>query len=150
MNKQFIFPILLFVFLLSACTSEDELSGQTFDVAYIPGPVSQEDFDNPNRYDSIMTLEFLDGKVITNSIDYKKGTYELIDDELIVHFESDNEYLKIEFKVNESDKDFSKYSATIHNAEYEITDTEQISRFKNLTNRLIKDMPIEFLREESL
>ncbi|MHA6253314.1 hypothetical protein [Oceanobacillus sp. CAU 1775] len=149
MKKLIIFPILLFVLMLAACNDDDELSGQTFDIAYIPSPISQENFDNPNRYDSIMTLAFSNGKVDTDSINFKKGTYALEDGQLTVHFEDDNESLKIEFWVNESDKDFSMYSAKIHHAEYQISDSEQISRFKNLSLKLHKDVPIEFLKIES-
>ncbi|GAB3807763.1 hypothetical protein GCM10028868_37690 [Virgibacillus kimchii] len=44
-----------------------------------------------------MTLEFLDGKIITNSLDGEEGIYELKDDKLVVQFENENESLEIEF-----------------------------------------------------
>ncbi|MFD1851277.1 hypothetical protein [Oceanobacillus bengalensis] len=144
MKKRFILSLLLVVLLLSACNNEDELSGKTFEVAYTP--VLQDDLDSPNRYDSIMTLEFLDGNVVNNTF-YGEGTYELIDDVLELHFENENENLKIKFTVKESDKDFSEYSAEIRDVDFEMIDTDKISDFKNLTVRLIKDMPIEILKE---
>lgn len=64
----------------------------------------QEDLDS--KYDSIMTLEYLDGNVVTNTIADGEGTYELKDDELVLHFEKGN-----------------------------------------ITVKLNKDMPIEFLKE---
>lgn len=66
MNKYFAFLLLLSVFIISGCNNSDELVGQTFNVAYMP--VLQEDLDNPNKYSSIMTLEFLEGKRVTSPI----------------------------------------------------------------------------------
>ncbi|MEC5425105.1 hypothetical protein QGM71_16590 [Virgibacillus sp. C22-A2] len=145
MKKWFVFLVLLSVLLVSACNNSEELSGQTFTVAYTP--VLQEDVDSPNRYDSIMTLEFSGGNVVTNSIYDGEGTYELNDDELVVRFENENENLEIRFTVKESDKDFSEYSAIISDVDFEITDTDKISHFKNLTLKLTKDMSIEFLKK---
>ncbi|MEC5425783.1 hypothetical protein QGM71_20150 [Virgibacillus sp. C22-A2] len=46
MKKRFIFLLLLFVLLASACNNIDELSGQTFNVAYTP--VLHFENDNEN------------------------------------------------------------------------------------------------------
>ena len=145
MKKWFVLILISSLLLVSACNNNDNLSGQTFNVAYTP--VLQEDVDSPNRYDSIMTLEFLDGNVVTDSTYDGEGTYELIDEELALHFENENENLEIKFIVKKSDKDFSEYSALISDAKFDVTDTDKISHFKNLTLKLTKNMPIEFLKK---
>ena len=145
MKKWFVLILISSLLLVSACNNNDKLSGQTFNVAYTP--VLQEDVDSPNRYDSIMTLEFLDGNVVTDSTYDGEGTYELIDEELALHFENENENLEIKFIVKKSDKDFSEYSALISDAKFDVTDTDKISHFKNLTLKLTKNMPIEFLKK---
>ncbi|WP_249872653.1 hypothetical protein [Oceanobacillus saliphilus] len=66
---------------------------------------------------------------------------------LVLHFENENENLKIKFTVKESDKDFSEYSAVISDVDFEMLDMDKISHFKNLTAKLNKNMPIEFLKE---
>ncbi len=143
MKKRFNLLLLLFVLLLSACNNEAELSGKTFKVAY-PSPVKE--MDDPNRYNPIMTLEFIDENVVHNTI-YGEGTYELNDDVLVLYFENENENLEISFKVKESEKDFSEYSAVLSDVDFEMTDSDKISYFKNLAFRLTKEMPIEFLKE---
>ena len=94
MKNKFTSLLLLFILLLSACNDNDELSGKTFKVASPPGPI-EEHSDDPDRYYPIMTLDFLDGKVNTNSNLDGKGTYELNDNVLDLHFENENETLKL-------------------------------------------------------
>lgn len=74
MKKQFIFLLLSFLPLLSACGVGDELSGKTFKIANLPAP-EEGYIDNPDRYDPIMTVELLDEKVVTDSIHEGEGTY---------------------------------------------------------------------------
>lgn len=143
MKKCFAFFLFLSVLLISACNNSDELVGQTFDVAYTP--VLQEDFDSPNRYSSIMTLEFSDSGVVTSTI-YGEGTYDLNNNNLVLHFENENEYLEIIIGVTESDKDFSEYNASISSIDYHFTDTDKIRHLQNLALKLDEDMPIEFIK----
>ena len=152
MKKRFILfnlLLLLYLLLLSACNNEDELSGKTFKVASPPGPI-MEHIDDPDRYYPIMTLEFLDGKVSTNSIHDGEGTYELNDNVLVLHFENENETLKLSFEVKESEKDFSEYSAIISEVDFEMKDTDKVSHFKNLSFKFDKNTPIEFIKELTL
>ncbi|MFA9560663.1 hypothetical protein ACERII_25525 [Evansella sp. AB-rgal1] len=146
MKKQLVFLLFLSIVLVTACNNSEELSGQTFNVAY--SPVMQEDVNSPNKHYSIMTLEFLEGnKVITNAIHDGEGAYELNDDELVLRFENDYEFLEITFVVTESDKDFSKYSAVISGVDYTITDTDIIRHLQNLALKLFIDMPVEFIKK---
>lgn len=146
MKKQFIFLLFIFILLLSACSSSDELSGKTFKIANLPAP-EEGYIDNPDKYDSIMTVELLDGKVVTDSIHKGQGTYELNDNVLVLHFENENETLKLSFEVEESDKDFSKYSAVISDIDFKITDTDKVSHFENLVFKFDRNRKIEFIEE---
>lgn len=143
MKKCFSFFLLLSLLIISACNNSDELVGQTFNVAYTP--VLQEDFDSPNSYSSIMTLEFSDRGVVTSTI-YGEGTYDLNNNNLVLHFENENEYLEIIIGVTESDKDFSKYYASINDIDYHFTDTDKIRQLQTLAVKLEEDMPIEFIK----
>ncbi|MEN2766069.1 hypothetical protein [Ornithinibacillus xuwenensis] len=141
MKKRLIFLLFVLVLLLTACNN-DELSGKTFNLSTRGGPDS-----NPDQYHSIMTLEFSDGKVETSSINDGEGTYELNDDKLAIHFENENENLTIEFTVEESDKEFSEYSAVISDYDFEMSNTDKVSHYKNIINKLHKDMSYEFIKE---
>ncbi|MBP3951810.1 hypothetical protein [Bacillus suaedae] len=125
-------------------TGSNEFSKKTFNIAYTP--VIQNEIDNPNKYHSLMTVEFLDEKVFTNTI-YGEGTYKVNDDVLVLHFENEAENLIIEFKLKESDKAFSKYSAVISDVDFEITDNNKISHLKGLFVKLDKQMSIEFIKK---
>ncbi|ALS78490.1 hypothetical protein AUO94_07375 [Planococcus kocurii] len=144
MNKWFAFLLLSSVLLLSACSDTNDLVGKTFDVAYVP--VLEEDTDSPDRYSSILTLEFLNENTITSPV-YGEGTYELTDDNLVLYYENENESLEITIGVAESDKDFSEYYALINDLDYQITDSDKISHFQNLAFKLDKERPIEFIKD---
>jgi major membrane immunogen (membrane-anchored lipoprotein) len=130
MLKRLFFLSILSVVLLSACSSNDELSGKTFDVSVISGP------NEPGKYSPIMTLEFLDGNEVKNKMGYEEGMYELKDDKLVIQFENENEYLEIEFTLEESDKDFSEYSAEISDSKLEIEDSSLVSKLKGFYEKL--------------
>lgn len=130
MKKWLFSPLLLVVLLLSACNNSDDLSGKTFDVSVGPSPV------NPDKYDSIMTLEFSDGNTVKNTMGYEEGTYELKEDNLALLFKNENESLEIEFTLEESDKDFSTYSAEISDSNLEIEDSNQVSKYSVLYQNL--------------
>ena len=144
MNKQFTTLLLSTVLLLSACNDNNDLVGKTLDVAYFP--VLEGDFNSPDRYSSIMTLEFSNENTITNTV-YGEGAYELNDDNLVLNYENENESLEIKIRVAESDKDFSEYYALITDVDYQITDPDKISHFQNLAFKLDKDRPIEFIKD---
>lgn len=126
MIRRLLFLFLLAVLLLSGCSTSDDLSGKTFDVSVRSSP------NNPDKYHAIMTLEFLDGKVINHSIAGEEGTYELKDDNFVIQFENENESLQIEFTLKESDKEFSQYSAEIIDSDFQMEDAEQVSKYKQL------------------
>lgn len=147
MKKWFALIVSLFIILISACNSDnDELFGKTFNIAYTP--VAQDDIDDPGKYNSIMTLKFSKGNVVSNQIDDTKGTYELSENQLVVNFENESEKLKITFDdFKNSEKDFSSYSTLISNSEIHIDDSSQVSQFKVLTNKISENMPIEFIKK---
>lgn len=96
------------------------------------------------KYDSIMTIEFKGGNGFTSNR-YGDGKYELQDDLLVLQFENENEYLEIKLTLHESDEDFSKYSASISDVNFEMKDQDKISHFKNLYLLLNQDRQVEFL-----
>ncbi|RIU91183.1 hypothetical protein D1864_12255 [Oceanobacillus picturae] len=148
LKKRFILLSLFLVLFLSACNDSDELSGKTFKLGYPsldPNMSIEEDADDPDKYASLMTVEFLDGKTFTSSIQNGEGTYELNDNVLLLHFKNDNEILKLSFKVKESEKDFSTYPAEISDADFEMTNTDAVSHFKNLFSALNNDTYFEFI-----
>lgn len=144
MNKWFTLLLLSTVLLLSACNDNNDLVGQTFNVAYIP--VLEKDINSPDRYSSIMTLAFPKENTITSTV-YGEGSYEFTDDNLVLYYENENESLEITIRVAESDKDFSEYYALITDVDYQVTDPDKISHFQNLAFKLDKDTPIEFIKD---
>ncbi|WP_152656018.1 hypothetical protein [Oceanobacillus sp. CFH 90083] len=145
MKKGFVaFIALLSVFFISACSDDsNHLSGKTLKVAYTP--ILQEDMDNLDKYPSVVTLEFSEGNVASNTIAVE-GIYELNDDELVVNFENENEELKITFSdFKESGKDFSMYAAVISSRELQMEDPGQVSHFEGLAYNLSENMPVEFI-----
>ncbi|GAA0472092.1 hypothetical protein [Alkalibacillus silvisoli] len=136
MIKRFMFLLLLGVLLLSACSTStnNDLSGRTFDVSVKDSP------NNPDRYTTLMTLEFSDENVIINSVNNsiqdEEGTYELKDDNLVIHLENENESAEVEFILNESDKEISEYSAEIIDSNFQIEDSEQTSEYKRFMMNL--------------
>lgn len=138
-----VFVALLSILFISACSEDsNNLSGRTFKIANTP--VLQEDLDNPDKYPGVVTLEFLDDNVVT-MID-TEGTYELNGEELVLHFENENENLEITFSdFKESEKDFSTYSTIISNRELKMEDYSELSHLEVLANKLSEDMPIEFI-----
>ncbi|UTR08988.1 hypothetical protein MM300_13720 [Evansella sp. LMS18] len=152
LNKRIVFLILLSALLVSACTNNDaasgsdKLSGKTFNISY--PPVIQGDADSPNKYHSIMKIEFSDGNAATAAVNDAEGTYELHDEVLVIKFENDNEHLEIEFTdFEESDRDFSEYSTQVSRVEWEMIDYDKISHLRNLYSQLNKEMYIEFLKQ---
>lgn len=148
MKKRFILISLFLVLLLSACNGNDELAGKTFKLGYPsldPNMSTEGDDDDPDKYASLLTVEFLDGNTFTSSIQNGEGTYELNDNVLLLHFKNDNEILKLSFKVKESEKDFSTYAAEISDADFEMTNTDAVSHFKNLFSALNNDTYVEFI-----
>src|SRR5690625_4200877 len=135
MIKRFIFLAVLSVLLLAACSNIDELSGKTFDVSVRSNP------NDPANFHSIMTLKFLDGIVITDALHEEEGTYELKDNKLVIQFENENESLEIEFTFEESDKEFSEYSAEISHSDFQIEDSDQVSKYKGF----ILDLPSSYV-----
>ena len=132
MKKQLIFLLLLAILLLSACSNSDELSGKTFDVSVMwisPDSTSE-------NYKPLMILEFLDGDIVKNTLSSDEGTYELKDDKLMILFENENEYLEAEFALKESDKEFSTYSAEISDLDFQMKDSEQVSKYIGLYQKL--------------
>ncbi len=118
-----------------------------FIIAY--APILQEDVDNPSKYHSIMTLEFLDDNVISNTSNQMKGRYELTEDALMVQFETETENLKVYFgDFKASEIDFSAYSALVSDLEFEIKDEDQVSHLKSLAYVLSDKKPLEFLEKE--
>ncbi|WP_042222266.1 hypothetical protein [Oceanobacillus manasiensis] len=148
MKKRFILLSLFLVLFLSACNGNDELAGKTFKLSYPsldPNMAIEGDADDPDKYASLLTVEFLDGKSFTSSIQNGEGTYELNDNVLLLHFKNDNEILKLSLNVKESEIDFSTYAAEISDADYEMTNTDKVSHFKNLYFALNKGTYIEFI-----
>lgn len=129
-----------------AQTATDELSGSTFNISY-PTPDARN--DDPNGYDSLMTVEFSDGEAATPSIQDGDGTYELNGDVLTLQFENENESLQIEFSLKESEQDFSEYSAVIRDVDFEKKNPDDISHFQNLFYKLNKKLPLEFIKRQS-
>ncbi|SES62521.1 hypothetical protein SAMN05216389_101116 [Oceanobacillus limi] len=139
MKKRFIFLLLIFVLLLSACNNSDGLFGKTFDVSV------RSSLNNPEKFDAIMTLEFSDGNLVKNTRGYEEGTYEWKEDELVLLSENENENLEFIFTVKESDKEFSKYSAVISDIVYEMTNPDKISHLQNLFSKFDKERTYEFI-----
>lgn len=121
-------------------TPSGDLSGQTFRLAHPYMPLE----GGSMKYDSIMTIEFKGGNGFTSNR-YGDGKYELQDDLLVLQFENENEYLEIKLTLHESDEDFSKYSASISDVNFEMKDQDKISHFKNLYLLLNQDRQVEFL-----
>ncbi|MUK88417.1 hypothetical protein GMD78_08440 [Ornithinibacillus sp. L9] len=133
MKKSFMIHIaFLSILIITACSNSDELSGKTFDVSVVSSP------NNPNKYDSIMRLEFSDGNIVKNTMGYEEGTYELKDDRLVIQFENKNESLEIGFTFEESEKDFSAYSAVISDSDFQIEDSKQVSKYQGFYNKLTR------------
>lgn len=144
-----VYIAILSVLFVSACSSDsngNKLSGRTFKLADTPAPY--EDIDDPSSYKPIMTLNFSDDNVVTYTMGYEEGTYELNEDMLVIKFENENEKLKIEFiDFKDSDKDFSAYSTSIGNAELKIEDNEQVSHLKGLSYKIPINTSIEFIEK---
>ncbi|WP_047988072.1 hypothetical protein [Alkalihalobacillus pseudalcaliphilus] len=144
MRKWRLVVLLLIVMVLSACTTNDELSGKSFDMG--AAPPLEEELTNQNSYQLLTTLEFLDGVVTASILPGEEGTYERTGDVLTVKFENGHEYLSIIFdEFQESDKEFSAYSAYISDYESGALHDDTIKKFNLLTNKIDKNMSLEFL-----
>jgi hypothetical protein len=145
MKKRFIYLLLLAFLLLSACSNSDVLSGKTFDVSVLSISPDSTSLDSTSEnYQPLMILEFLNGNSVKNMLDEEVGTYELKDDKLVVLFENENEYLEVEFSLKESDKEFSTYSAEISDLDFQMEDSEQVSKYKGFYQKLW-DRQFEFI-----
>ena len=147
MKKWFAVFILIFVFVLSACSSDqDNLAGKTFNISYSPSPV-ETDVDNPSKYQSFMKVEFLKNNKISHKVyDEIEGTYQLNDNELIIIFENENEKLTISFvDLKESEKDFSTYAAVVGDAKSDIKDSSKIEHLNLISNKVNLNMSVEFI-----
>ncbi|WP_036575367.1 hypothetical protein [Oceanobacillus picturae] len=148
MKKRFLLLSFFLVLFLSACNGNDELAGKTFKLGYPsvdPNMSIEGDADDPDNYASLLTVEFLDEKTFTSSIQNGEGTYVLNDNVLLLHFKNDNEILKLSFKIKESEKDFSTYAAEVSDADFEMTNADAVSHFKNLFSALNNDTYVEFI-----
>lgn len=130
MIKRLVFLLLLSVFLMSACSSDDILSGKTFDVSVVGSPT------DPGYLQTIVTLEFSDENTFKNTRGNEEGTYELSGDKLLILIEDENEKVEIEFTLKESDKELSEYSAELTHADFQMEDTEKISKYKGLYQKI--------------
>jgi len=119
---------LLFVLSLSACSNIDELSGKTFDVRVVGSPTEPVDFQ------TIMTLEFTDDNTFKNSKGNEEGTYELNGDKFVILIE--NEKVEIEFTLEENTKGLSEHSAELTDADYQVEDTEQVSKYREFYHNI--------------
>lgn len=136
---------LLFIMLAAGCSSDDELSGRTFDLAYPPGPVSED--DGMEDHNVFMTLSFYDGKVVREDGNEVEGKYTLNDETLSILFEHDEETLNVEFdEFNESDKTFSAYNAIVSNAALDKSEGE-LSHLMTLGNEFSMQFPVEFIEK---
>lgn len=140
MKKSYMILIaVLSVLFITACDNSDELSGKTFDVSVISS------LTHPDRYTPIMRLEFSDGNIVKNRLREEEGTYELIEDQLVLQFENENELLEIEFTLKESDKDISEYSAELSRSTLDIEDSTQLSEFQILYSKTHNQSFVEFI-----
>ncbi|WP_411954797.1 hypothetical protein ACKXGF_02985 [Alkalibacillus sp. S2W] len=155
MKKGLIFLTILTLFILPACDGKNDLSGKTFTISHkaislIPPDVSREEIDDDDWYKTFLTLEFLNENEFT-STQLGKGTYELDrdDKEFTIRFENNNEHLEIGFNLEESKKDFSKYSAEINNLDFQPPDDNEVSHFQKfyMNINLAMENEYEFIRE---
>ena len=56
-----------------------------------------------------------------------KGTYELTDNKLSLLMEDENEKMKMEYTLEESDREVNAYAGELTDINYEMEDIEQIS-----------------------
>ncbi|GGA63661.1 hypothetical protein [Ornithinibacillus halotolerans] len=117
-----------------------DLSGQSFAIS-TPDPNS-----SPDKLYSIMTIEFIDNETVSTAR-YGEGTYELNDDELILYYENDNEYVEIRFTLEESDKAGSEYLAEINEVIFEMEDYDKVSYYRNLANTFYHRSGVFFVKK---
>lgn len=147
MKKWFVLLAILSMFLISACSNEDdELSGKTFELSY--PPVEEEDLDNPSKYNSIVTLEFSKDNTVSDPVNDTKGTYKLNEDSLEVNFEDEDEKLTVNFNdLKKSDKDFSLYSAVIESSELKVEESNKAKKLVKLSSELSENQPVELIEK---
>lgn len=130
MIKRLVYLLPLSVLLMTACSSDGNLSGKTFDVGVVGSPTS------PGSLQTIVTLKFSDENTFKNTRGNEEGTYELSGDKLLILIEDENERLEIEFTLKQSDKEFNEYSAELTHADFQMEDTEQISKYKGFYQKI--------------
>lgn len=108
----------------------------------------EEDLDRSNNYHPIVTLNFLKGNAVTDTLNDTEGTHELNENVLIINFENKNKTLKVNFNdFKDSDLEFSTYSAIIGNSDLHIEELGQMKKFFKLAGELTKDLPVEFIEK---
>lgn len=130
MIKRLIFISLFSVLLLVACSNEGQLSGEVFDVRVVGDPMS------PGSFQTIATLEFGDDNRFKNTKGNEEGTYDLSGDKLVILLEDENEKLKIEFKLEESDKELNEYEAELIHADYQMEESEKVSKYNTFYQKV--------------
>ncbi|GAB3808423.1 hypothetical protein [Virgibacillus kimchii] len=63
---------------------------------------------------------------------------------LLIQYENENETLEVEFTLEESDEDSSTYSAMISDADFQIEDSDQVSKYRKFYTDLPR-FPVEFI-----
>lgn len=116
--------------MLSACSNISEFSGETFDIREAGDP------NSPGSFQTIASLEFTDGNTFKNTKGNEEGTYELSEDKLVILMEDGNEKVEIEFTLEESGNGLSEYSAELTDADYQMKDTEQVSKYREFYQKI--------------
>lgn len=145
MRKFYLSLFLLLTIMVGCNTSNDYLSGETFNLAYIPSPDSDQNV--LENHQPFMTLNFEDGTVTREDGNQITGEYTLTDNKLVITFVNEKEELRVEFeKLMESEKEFSSYSTEISNVE-PTEESEDIFHLANTRDKFSADLPIEFIKE---
>src|SRR5699024_7873265 len=145
MIKRSLCLLLITVFLISACSKSENLAGKQYNIAYTP--VLEEDIDQPTAYDSLIKLRFSEDNTVTDTTSKLDGNYELKNNQLLLRFNNENESLVIDISLEESDFDFSEYSALITDVKYEIENEDELDHLKELFFDVQKDRPMELIIE---
>ena len=145
MIKRSLCLLLITVFLISSCSKSENLAGKQYNIAYTP--VLEEDIDQPTAYDSLIKLRFSEDNTVTDTTSKLDGNYELKNNQLLLRFNNEKESLVIDISLEESDFDFSEYSALITDVKYEIENEDELAHLKELFFDVQKDRPMELIIE---
>lgn len=141
LQGDWIFFLLLFGLLLSACGEVDELSGKTFDVSV------RSNLMDPDDFQPVMTLEFSDEGIVKNTRGYEEGKYAFNEGNLVIQLENENEKAEVAFTLEESTLDFSTYAASIGDIDYESKVDGEISVYRDSLNELNQYRHFEFVEK---